>query len=254
MPRLLHDPNLDVCPDYALEIFAATRARIVNAHTTEEQAILALREIWQVANDTDKELWQQQQVDDLEEREQAVLREEEQRALEAELLKDEEEVARKEEKKKNKHKYLPILQGIGVPTESPVIPATHVVRKLDKGEYVELWHFMNDGLDDTLDTSTSVDPDAMVMSRLPDRLTAWVSAAAACSSTKLVEDQNLIFEDFCQAAPRFVEAIQQANWPNDRVKMMAYFFRNLQVHTLRSIRDKLVEKVAPIALLKIRSI
>ncbi|KIK93190.1 hypothetical protein PAXRUDRAFT_12802 [Paxillus rubicundulus Ve08.2h10] len=203
MPRLLHDPNLDVCPDYASELFAGTRARIVNAHTTEEQAILILQEIWQ------------QQADDLEEREQAVLCKEEQRALEVELLKDKEEVARKEEKKKNKHKYLPILQGVGVPTESQVIPATHVVRKLDKGEYVELWHFTNDGLDDTLDTSTSVDPDAMVMSCLLDRLTAWVSAAAACSLTKLVEDQNLIFEDFCQAAPRFVEAIQQANWPDD---------------------------------------
>ncbi|KIK77907.1 hypothetical protein PAXRUDRAFT_17190 [Paxillus rubicundulus Ve08.2h10] len=182
MPRLLRDPNLDVCPDYASEIFAATQARL---------------------------------EDDREEHEQEVACEEEQRALEAELSKDEEEAARKEEKKKDKHKFLPILQGVGVPTESPVIPATHVVRKLDKGEYVELWHFTNDGLDDTLTTSTSVDPDAMVMSRLLDGSMAWVLAAAACSSTKLVEDQNLLFEDFCQAAPCFVEAIQQANWPDN---------------------------------------
>ncbi|KIK75686.1 hypothetical protein PAXRUDRAFT_172037, partial [Paxillus rubicundulus Ve08.2h10] len=150
--------------------------------------------------------------------EQEVLCKEEQRALEVELLKDEEEVAHKEEKKKNKHKYLPIVQGIGVPTESPVLPATNVVCKLDKGEYVKLWYFMNDGLDDTLDTSTSVDPDAMVMSHLLDGSMAWVPAATACNPTKLVEDQNLIFEDFCQAAPCFVEAIQQANWPDNQVK------------------------------------
>ncbi|KIK91856.1 hypothetical protein PAXRUDRAFT_13550 [Paxillus rubicundulus Ve08.2h10] len=123
--------------------------------------------------------------------------------------------SREEEMKKNKHKYLPTLQGVGVPTESPVITAIHVVCKLDKGEYVELWHFTNNRLDNTLDTSTSVDPDTMVMSCLPDGSMAWVSAAAARSSTKLVEDQNLIFEDFCQAAPRFVEAIQQANWPDN---------------------------------------
>lgn len=82
----------------------------------------------------------------------------------------------------------------------------------------------------------------MVMATLAGGDTAWVSAASTRNAGVVVDDQNLSFEDFCQACPRIIEAMEDASWPDERVTMMAKFWRNLQVHDFRSMRDPLAQK------------
>jgi hypothetical protein len=57
------------------------------------------------------------------------------------------------------------------------MPCSYALRKLDKGEYVELWYFTNDRLDEA-NLKKTVDDDTMIMSTLVDGSTAWVSAAS----------------------------------------------------------------------------
>ncbi|KAG2123613.1 uncharacterized protein EDB93DRAFT_1098894 [Suillus bovinus] len=240
MPRIRNDPNFNICPDYASINFANTRAQLINENVDEEQAIQLLRNIWRANNETDKVLWQQQLAEDREQREHAQrIQEDEQEQVEQERI-DEEDAARKEERKKNKHKYIPILD-MGIPDEPSVTPCSYVLRKLDKGEYVEMWYFTNDGLDEALIKKT-IDDDTMVLSTLADGSTAWISLASARNTKLVINDENLPFEEFCQACPRFLVALEEANWPEDRIRMMALFWRNIQVHKYRSLRDPIVQK------------
>jgi hypothetical protein len=241
MPPLLFDPALAHCPDYASAAYALTRAPLVNVHTTEAQAIQILTNIWQLGNNVDKQQWRDQIHDE-------ILRQEQQLALDqvaadqlAIATAEEQQTLRKEEMKKNKTKYIPIPDR-PMPTTTPVIPSTYATRKMHKGEYVELWYYTNDGLDEALRNPASVDDDAMVIARKPDGSTSWVPAASTHNANKALDDKDIKWEDFCQAVPRMIVAMEEADWPADRVAMLASFWGKLQIHKMRSSRDPLDQK------------
>lgn len=241
MPRIQLDPGLSECPDFASVIYAAARAPFINPTTTEEQAIQFLKDIWTAGNESDKVRWQQQIDDDaaaLTER-RRLQSEEDALRYQAEIL--EAESLRKEEMKKNKTKYIPIPDR-DVPTIAPVIASNYAIRKMEKGLYVELWYYTNAGLDDALRSSNTTDDEAMVMLRQSNGTTSWVPAASARNTTRVTDDKDILWEDFCQAAPRMIVAMEEADWPQDRVTILAKFWGNLQVHELQSSRDPLDQK------------
>ncbi|KAG0703462.1 hypothetical protein DFH29DRAFT_998460 [Suillus ampliporus] len=216
MPRITNDLNLNVCPDYADPAFNNTRLQLTNENINEAQAILLLKNIWQADNNTAKAQWQIQVEEEAEHRQHLErLNYKEQDRLEQERL-DEDETACKEDKKKNKFKYTPI-PNIDVPVKPTILPSPYAVRKLDKGDYVELWYFTNAGLDDTK-LKSSVDEDAMIMATSAGGNTAWVSAASMRNTSTVLDDQNLSFEDFCQVCPHIISAMEDASWPNDHRK------------------------------------
>jgi hypothetical protein len=140
---------------------------------------------------------------------------------------------RKEDRKKNKHKFMPILP-TGIPDEPVIMPCSYALRKLDKGEYVKLWYFTNDGLDKA-NLKNMVDDDTMIMSTLADSSMALVSAASMHNAQAVINDEDLPFEEFCQACPCMLTAMEQVDWPEDRVRMMVNFWRNIQVHKYQSL-------------------
>ncbi|KAG0700562.1 hypothetical protein DFH29DRAFT_876479 [Suillus ampliporus] len=168
------------------------------------------------------------------------LNDEEQERQEQEHRCDEDEATRKEDRKKNKYKYTAV-PNLDVPLKPTILPSSYALRKLDKGDYVELWYFTNDSLDD-VKLKSSIDEDAMIMAMLAGGDTAWVSAASTRNARAVIDDQNLNFEEFCQACPRIIQAMQEAAWPADHIQMMAMFWRNLQVHDFCSMRDPLAQK------------
>ena len=241
MQRILSDPGLLECPDYASLTYAAARAPLVNNGTTEEQAIQFLRGVWSAGNEADKVRWQLQNEED------EVLRTEQLRLQsEAEVLKaqgeiEEAEALRREEVKRNKAKYLPIPHR-DVPSIARVVASNYAVRKMEKGLYVELWYYTNAGLDEAFRNANTIDDESMVMVRLSDGSTSWVPAASARNSSGVIEDKNILWEDFCQAAPRMIVAMEEADWPQERVAMLAKFWGNLQIHEFRSSRDPLDQR------------
>ena len=241
MARLQINPALLESPDYASPTYALARAPLINANTTEEQAIQILKDIWTAGNDADKLTWQLQVDED-----EALLTEQRRVQSEVDDLRaqaevEEAETLRKDEVKKNKSKYLPIPDR-DVPTVAPVVAANYAIRKMEKGLYVELWYYTNAGLDEAFRNSNTIDDEAMTMLRLPNGSTSWVPAAATKTALAVTDDKNILWEDFCQAAPRMILAMEEADWPQDRVQMIAKFWGNLQVHELRSSRDPLDQK------------
>jgi hypothetical protein len=147
MARLSSDPSQNVCPNYADEAFALTRAQLINQNIDEAQSIQMLINIWEAGNNAAKLQWRAQLEEDDQHRQRIrQLNEEEQQRQDQERL-EEQEIIRKEDRNKNKYKYTPIPDR-DVPTEATILPSSYAIKKLDKGEYVELWYFTNSGLDD----------------------------------------------------------------------------------------------------------
>ena len=129
-----------------------------------------------------------------------------------------------------------------MPTITPVIASNYTNKKMEKGQYVELWYYTNDGLDEAMKTNTTLDDDAMIISKGPDGSTSWVPATTARDSKRVLDDKDIPWEDFCQAIPRMIIAMEETNWPLERVHRLASFWGNLQVHELRSFCDPLDQK------------
>ena len=123
-----------------------------------------------------------------------------------------------------------------------VTASNFAIRKMEKGLFVELWYYTNAGLDEAFRNSNTTDDEAMVMLCLPNGTTSWVPAAATRMASGVIEDKNILWEDFCQAVPHMIAAMEEADWPQERVAMLAKFWGNLQVHEFRSSRDPLGQK------------
>ena len=233
MPRLIFDPNLAQCPEYDLDIYQAIRAPLVNQNIDHAQAAAILTNVWNGQNVMEKQQWQEQLDQDATETEARRAEAADLERLRQEDIDKEKEEQRKEEEKKNAIKYTPIPDR-NVPTRPRVIASSIATRKLEKGEYVPLWYFTNTGLHDAMKSFSIVDEDALSLVKREDRSTALVPSLTSKESKALVEDQYLSWEDFSIAAPRMIEAMSRARWPNERVQMMVNFWSNLTIHPYRS--------------------
>ncbi|KAG2108729.1 uncharacterized protein F5147DRAFT_773530 [Suillus discolor] len=214
MPRMCNNPNFNICPDYA--------------------------NIWEANNNADKIAWQHQVAEDREEHAHCEQLEEEEQERLKQVRVQEEEATRKEDRKKNKHKFM-LIFATGIPDDPAITPCSYMIRKIDKGEYIEIWYFTNDSLDEA-NLKKTVDDDTMIMSTLADGLSAWVSAVSTCNAHTVINDKDLLFKEFCQACPHMLAAIGEADWLKDRVRIMAKFWRNIQVHKYRSMRNLIGQK------------
>ncbi|KAJ8521983.1 hypothetical protein ONZ45_g1412 [Pleurotus djamor] len=232
MERLTTDPHTLTCPDYTLELYARVRQSVTDAGINEEQAVERLKALWNAQNEVQRELWNQQvEADRLAE----VASREQQEAEEvARAQAEAEEVAsaRAEDRKKNKVKYAPVPQR-PVPNTPVILPSPYALHKLDRGLWVELWYFTNAGLAATTADPSSAEDDAMAVIQRSDGSHGLVAAPSTKASKLAVSDKCLTWENFTQAAARFVEAIRLAAWPQDRVDMFIHFFTALQSHPFR---------------------
>lgn len=241
MPRILVDPTTIACPDFASNIYDAARAPFVNANTTEEQAIALLSAIWKAGNDAERVNWQQQLDADAADAVDQVRVQAELETQQTKELQKEQDDIRKDDRKKNKSKYTPISDR-GVPTIATAVAAHYAVRRMEKGLYTEMWYYTNDGLAEANRAATSMDDEAMSMVRQADGTTAWIPAVSARDTRGVQPDKLIKWEDFCQAVPRMIIAMEDAGWPRDRVIMMANFWGNLQVHEYRASIDPLDQR------------
>lgn len=82
--------------------------------------------------------------------------------------------------------------------EDEVFVSDFALRKIDKGQFVELYYWTNDGLEETLSSQTTRDDEGLIPSE-QDGSTVWVSAAAFKPSKHVVPNRFLPPADFAQA-------------------------------------------------------
>ncbi|KAG2049822.1 hypothetical protein BDR06DRAFT_862230, partial [Suillus hirtellus] len=163
MDKLHSDPSLLVCPDFTSEHYRASHAPFVSVTTTEEQAAESLRLVWVATNNDLCTQWRQQLA------KEAHLRTEQAQAAKAEaaclcqLRQTEEETARADERKKNRFKHTDILMCPCPDTnEEEAFVSEFAVRKIDKGHFVELYYWMNTGLEEALFSYSTRDDEGLI--------------------------------------------------------------------------------------------
>ncbi|KAG6894158.1 hypothetical protein C0992_007284 [Termitomyces sp. T32_za158] len=238
MPVLVLDPNEAIRLDFTSQDYAEVCNGMISKDIDEKAAIALLVNAWNMNNAAEKVIWARQrreQEDAQRENERQAQEENEQRMAVRGL---EEEAARNEERKKYKNKYMDVSMA-PPPMTPPEILSAYVTTRLQKGLYVELWYFTNEGLDYALKMSTALDDDTMVQSIDKDGNAIWVTAAASKGSKTIQDDKNLLWEQLSVAIPCFLDTIHAAGWTNQRQDMMARLFMGLQAHPYRLSRDPL---------------
>ncbi|KAG6886775.1 hypothetical protein C0992_002437 [Termitomyces sp. T32_za158] len=238
MPVLVLDPNKAIRPDFASQDYVEVHNGMISEDIDKEVAIVLLVNAWNVNNAVEKVIWARQrrkQEDAQRENERQAQEENEQRMAVRGL---EEEAARNKERKKYKNKYMDVSMA-PPPMTPPKILSAYATTCLQKGLYVELWYFTNEGLDYALKTSTALDDDTVVQSIDKDGNAIWVTAAASKGSKTVQDNKNLLWEQLLVMIPRFLDAIHAAGWTNQRQDMMARLFMGLQAHPYRLSRDPL---------------
>ncbi|KAG2138546.1 hypothetical protein DEU56DRAFT_701523, partial [Suillus clintonianus] len=208
MDRLHSDPSLLVCPDFMSDPYRVSRASLVTPTNTEAQAAETLRVVWVTTNNTLCAQWQQQVVEDERLRTEQQCQAEEEAERQQQALRLKEEVTKADEKKKNcsKHLVIPVRPRPDT-TDDAALVSDFALRKIDKGQYVELYYWTNIGLQDAHCSYRTRDDEGMVPTTGEDGSTVWVNAGGTKPSDGVVADRNLSVVDFTQAVPRMIATL-----------------------------------------------
>jgi hypothetical protein len=233
-----NNPHHARAPDYVQERFRATRQTLVDDFgITHEQAAQRLTTIWGAQNAIDREEWDAQQEDiaevaRLEQEQRQQLEEEQQRARE-----EEQELAQQEERKKNRNKFLPYNK-VPIANAIPKLPSPLAIRKLKKGDYVEMYYFTNKGLAEAEASSRSVDDEAFSLTRDENGHHSFISVAAAKAKDTIIPDKDLTWVEVDEAAPRLLQAMRENGWDGERIQSHLQFWMALGSHEYRHDSDE----------------
>ena len=148
----------------------------------------------------------------------------------------EKEEQQEEERKRNKAKFVLILPR-GVPTMPLIIISAMATWCMDKGDYISLCYFTNVGPDNVAKAFSILEEDALSLVRRDDGLTLLVTALSSKKSRSIVEDNKLLWDNFCIVASHMILVMSWSKWPLERITMMMEFWMNINTHPHRSLRD-----------------
>ncbi|KZT64742.1 hypothetical protein DAEQUDRAFT_769456 [Daedalea quercina L-15889] len=236
MVNLLVDPNTLVAPDFTLATYARRRQTWRAAGLTEEQVIAALTAEWETENEHDKLVWEEQTAAEAQAARDQALAAEEAANLRKEAARLEAEQSLKDEMKKNKEKYVAIPDR-PIPAGTLVMAAPYAIRRLEKGQYLELYYYTNQGLRAAAAEVSQVNDEGLTLRENGDGTTTWVQAATLRASKSVIPDQELTWAQLREAVTRFIPAMQRARWARDRVTMLTNFWGNLEIHPYQQSID-----------------
>ncbi|KAG1860758.1 hypothetical protein F4604DRAFT_1882539 [Suillus subluteus] len=222
---MLDNPNDAVQPDFTTEEFEDARACLMNRGiANDDLAAEALETIWTLNNDAAKDAWADQVETELRRTHKAQCLAAEQEQEHQQALEDKLTAACKEEHKKNKSKFVPVSAN-KIPTLPIIIPSNYAAQKLKAGDYCELYYFTNKGLDEAKKNVLSTEAQGMILLPGTDGQQMWVNADETHDSkAAITKDENLLWEELNEAAPRIIVAMQQQEWPEDHINMHIAFW------------------------------
>ncbi|KAF8550563.1 hypothetical protein OG21DRAFT_1487675 [Imleria badia] len=186
-------------PDYASDRYAPARQHFVNDyHISHAQAAQRLLDLWTVQNTLDRQDWDNLQQARAVQECQA----QEQLCMEQAKAKhlrlQEEEEEKKKERKKNRAKFLPFANSL----------------------------------------SHSTDEDAFALLLDEKGLHLFVPLASARAKQSVIEDHDLTWPQIDEATHHMIQAMKEADWPEERIQALFGFWMNLSTHEWRHDADE----------------
>ena len=113
-----------------------------------------------------------------------------------------------------------------------VQPAQHVIKRLKKKEYVELWYFTVQGCQDAA-ASDLISPKETFGFISTEKGVVIQSVNVVAISSRVVRDEDLSWEQLTEGKTRLVGCMRASGWSKQEVRQIARFYLNLNVHPVR---------------------
>ena len=214
----LHDPTADTELDFEDISWEVPRNAMVNKGKTPEEAIEALRQSWRILHEKNLAAWDEhlrQQQEDLERDGNGGNGSMADTPDSPTPMDDEPEWLE------------------STPSFIDIRPARHIMKRLKKKEYVELWHFTIQGCRDAALTDLTTPDDTFGLVNTNDGLRLQTVGASTISS-KITRDENLSWEQMSEGKSRLLDCMSTSGWSNREVGELAKFFVKLDLHPIRS--------------------
>jgi hypothetical protein len=235
----MSNPHKAIRPDFNTEAHERERLTLVEKGLTAELAVQSLELLWTLNNNKEKEVWNRRIQEAAQADAQAAREAKENEARKRREEEEDAKFSRREDKKKHKAKYATI-PNIMVPSNLVILPSPYALKKLRKGEFVELFYFTNRGLAEA--EKAGIEDESFILVKEGESH-AWVPATSTRAGKQSVtRDEELTWEEFLEAVPRMIRAMRTAEWPEDHVKMFVQFWSNLQIHDWRFAMDKFSQR------------
>lgn len=127
----------------------------------------------------------------------------------------------------------PAWTGRPTPNFLDVRPARHVLKRLEKREYVELWYFTMAGCQDAAARDLAAPQDTFNLVSTDNGLLLQ-DTEAATGSSRVVKDELLSYQEWAEGNHRLIDCMEQLGWDVYEVEELSMFFVHLDLHPLKS--------------------
>lgn len=236
MITLTVDPHSEVAPDFRTEDHRFTREAFAHGREgmSDEQAADALLNLWLVALDRRKAIWETER----EEREAAgrVNRPPSRGDPPGQAVDDVTLPSRHSREHSPEIGERPpnLVAGMPVPDVIEYPPARFAIKKLREREYIELSYFTPDGRAEAAKNESVSSSEIFTLAKEDDVLSLKPVINFKASKGKALQDEDLAWDQVCVASTNFLEHIVQENWPVNMIDAMHAFFFRLTNHKLRN--------------------
>ncbi|KAG2066433.1 hypothetical protein BDR04DRAFT_1030009, partial [Suillus decipiens] len=97
------------------------------------------------------------------------------------------------------------------------------------------------GLQDAHSFYWTRDDEGMVPTTREDGSTVWVNAGGTKPSAGVIADHNLSVVDFTQAVPHMIAVLEEHDWMNQQVTMLAHFWGAIMLHRYWNSTDSIAQ-------------
>ena len=221
---LIHFPNMaprnptaDTEPNFESE---AWEAAIVAGGQSVQDAINLMKQAWKTQHEKDLEAWDEY----LRQRQASLEQEGNDRRNSTEIPPNTTTPTEDE---------TPEWMSRPTPSFLDILPARHILKKLEKKEFVELWHFTAQGCRDaaSIDLATPDDTFGLINT---EKGLLLQTVGASSTSSKVIKDENLSWELLTEGKTRMITCMRSYGWSAHEVKELIRFYVNLDIHPIRS--------------------
>jgi hypothetical protein len=209
------DPTADAEPDFGEELWEGARNAIIEGGKTAEVAIEILRQAWAARHERDLDLWNEhlQQLRTEEGENEQVL----------EIIPEDTQPTETE---------VPDWLDRPTPSFLDIRPARNVLKRLEKKEFVELWHFTVEGC--RIAAAVDIATPANTTFGLVGTDKGYLLQDVEASSTKAINDEYLTWNQLTEAKTRMIGCLKDCKWKSYEVDQLIMFYLSLDVHPIRS--------------------
>ena len=211
------NPTLDIEPDFSDELWEGARNAIVEGGKTAEEANEILRQAWTARHTRDLGLWNEHLQQELQQ-------ENDEDEPVAEIILEEEQPEETED---------PHWLNRPTPSFLDIKPSQKILKRLEKKEFIELWHFTAEGCRNAAAVDL-VSPDETFGLVSTDKGLLFQSLGASAASAKAINDESLTWNQLTEGKTRMIGCLKACKWKSHEVKQLILFYVSLDVHPVRS--------------------